>query len=187
LKAETTKKILFMRLLLGWREAVKKVGAKKISKYVIMYMVYLSIVLSFDWVYMPWLAIKFRYWTFFPLYFSLFIVCLLSLFIYDFFNEDMFFKEKIQEWFARESKYKFTRVLKRKIISNPRAIFVAIAIWWSPLHAYIYFREGNKNYFSKVVKTLGKGSLYCAFFWSVIVGALIALWDLVKLMIKLFF
>jgi len=181
--------------LLGWCKtakqnvkncckSIKQAGTKKVSKYMFMYGLYLSIIITFDWFWMPWLAIKFRYFTFFPLYVSLFVVCLLGLFLYDSFKEDIFFKEKIKEWLAEEGKYKFTRALKKKINSSPQATFAAIATWWSPLHAYIYFREGDENHFREIMKLYGKGSFYCAFFWGVIVFILSALWDLGKLIIN---
>ena len=176
--------------LLGWcreaKEKMKEIGARRIAKYVYMYGLYLLIVWTFEYFWMPWLAIKFKYFTFFPLYLSLFVVCLLGLFLYDSFKEDIFFKEDIKKWLAEEGKYKFTRWIKRKINSSPQATFAAISTWWSPLHAYIYFREEEKNHFKEVIRLYGKGSFYCAFFWGIIVFILSALWDLGKLIIKLY-
>lgn len=140
----------------------------------------------FDYLYMPWLAIRFRYLTFFPLYISLLAVCLAGLIFYDSFKEDIFFKEKIKKWLAKEGKYKITKKLKHLINSNPNVTFAAIATWWSPLHAYIYFREGDKNHFGEIVRLFSKGSFYCSFFWGVIAFILSALWDLGKLIIKLY-
>jgi hypothetical protein len=181
---------MFMHRLFGWcktaRKVVEEAGPRKVSKFISMYGLYIGIVWTFDYAYMPWLAIKFRYLTFFPLYFSLFAVCSMGLFLYEFFNEDMFFKEKLQEWLSKDGKYKFTRVLKKKINSNPNMTFAAIATWWSPLHAYIYFRKGEENHFWNVITLFGKGSFYCAFFWGVIAFILSALWDLTKLIIKLY-
>lgn len=191
----TTKQILnksalFVYRLLVWcksaNKAIKEAGAKKVSKYIFMYGLYLLIVWTFDYFYMPWLGIKFRYLTFFPLYFSLFVVCLLILPLYDSFKEDILFKENIKKWLADEGKNKFTRWIKAKINSSPQATFAVIATWWSPLHAYIYFREKEKNHFWEIMRLYSKGSFYCAFFWGAIVFILSALWDLGKLFIKLY-
>lgn len=162
----------------------KEIGLKRFLKFVVIYGLYLAIVLSFDYLYIPWLAIKFRYLTFFPLYVSLFFVCLLGLGLYEFFKEDIFFKEKITVWLSEKGKYVFTRWLKKIINGNPRFKFSAIAIWWSPLHAYIFFRKDSKNRFGEVIKMLGLGAFHCAFFWSVIVYILVALWDLGELFMK---
>jgi len=190
LKTEVWDNVSWVHRFLEWCKVTGKIireaGVRKVSKFVAMYGVYLGIIWAFDYIYMPWLAIKFRYLTFFPLYVSLFVVCLLGLLVYEFFDEDMFFKEKIRGWLAKEGKHRFTRTLKKKINSSPQLTFAVIASWWSPLHAYIYFREGKKNHFWKAVKTLGKGSFYCAFFWGVIVSILSALWDLTKLIIRLY-
>jgi hypothetical protein len=186
----SNKSTLFVYRLLGWCKSAKKslreAGAKKVSKYVFMYGLYLLIVWVFDYLYMPWLAIKFRYYTFFPLYFSLFFVCLLGLLLYDSFKEDIFFKENIKEWLANKERNKFTQWIKARVNSSPRATFSAIATWWSPLHAYIYFRKEEKNHFWEVMKVFSRGAFYCAFFWGVIVFILSALWDLGKLFIKLY-
>lgn len=155
------------------------------SKYIFIYGLYLLIVWMFDYLYMPWLGIKFRYLAFFPLYFSLFIICLLGLLLYDSFKEDIFFRENIKEWLADEGKNTFTRWIKSKINSSPRVTFAAIATWWSPLHAYIYFRQDEKKHFWEVMKLFGRGTFYCAFFWGGIVLVISALWDLGKLLMKL--
>lgn len=151
-----------------------------------MYGIYLCLVWAFDYLYMPWLAIRFRYLTFFPLYISLLVVCFVGLVIYDFLKEDIFFKKKIREWLAKDGKYKLTRKIKHLINSNPNLTFAAIATWWSPLHAYIYFREGEKNHFWEIVQLFGKGSFHCAFFWGFVAFVLSGLWDLGKLIIKLY-
>jgi len=157
-----------------------------ISKFVSMYGLYLFIVLTFDFIYMPWLAIRFKYFAIFPLYISLFIVSLVGLLIYEFFKEDMFFSEKIRVWLLKEGKYWTTKALKRFMNSNPKIMFAAIAIWWSPLHAYIFFREGSKNDLCTVLKSIGRGSLYCALFWGVAIDVLVALWYLGKYFINLY-
>ena len=48
--------------------------SSKVLKFSFAYALYVVIVLSFDYLYMPWLAIKFRYLAIIPLYFSIFAV-----------------------------------------------------------------------------------------------------------------
>jgi hypothetical protein len=153
---------------------------KKISKFVFLYVIYLCIIWTFDYLYAPWLAIRYRQFVFFPLYFSLFAVSLVGLYLYNFFNEDMFFKEKIKKWLAGKGKWKITKWVKTKINSSPKVTFAVIAIWWSPLHAYVYFRDENENDIYTTSKLMGIGSFYCAFFWGVVANMIILLWELGK-------
>lgn len=169
-----------MRLL--WM-ALKEMDPKKRRKFLLMYSLYFSIVGSFDYLYMPWLAIRFKYLTFFPLAISLFVVCILGLFLYEFFQEDMFLKEKILSWINEDSKIKLLSKLKCKIRGNPRVMFVVIAMWWSPLHAYIFFRKEDSRVWSEVFEKISKGSLYCAIFWSLVIDVFVALWDFGKFLI----
>ena len=175
---------LFQEMLSKVQEKYRQVGRKRFFKFVLIYGLYLTMVLSFDYLYMPWLAIKFRYLTFFPLYVSILGICLAGLLLYEFFQEDVFFKREIMAWLTEEGKHGFTKKLKGKINGNPRLMFAAIATWWSPLHAYIFFREDDKNEFSEMMKLFCLGSFYCAFFWGVVIDILVALRDLGNLIIR---
>jgi hypothetical protein len=64
--------------------------------------------------------------------------------------------------------------------------FAVIAIWWSPLHSYVYFRDEDENDAYKTLKSMGVGSFYCALFWGVIANMLILLWELGKKLYQLF-
>ena len=150
---------------------------KKILSFFSLYGLYVTIAGLFDFIWMPWLAYKFRYLTFFPLFLSLFLISLFGLVVYEFFQEDMFFKEKIIDWLAKEGKYPFTKWLKRKINDSPKRIFAVISIWSGPLISYIYFRNENKVKSGEVLKMFSLGTLYCAFFWSVAIDIIVALWD----------
>ena len=117
-----------------------------------MYGIYLCVIWTFDYLYAPWLAIKYKQFVFFPLYVSLFIISLAGLYMYNFFNEDMFFKKKIVQWLAEKGKWKITQWVKTKINSSPKVTFAVIAIWWSPLHSYVYFRdEDEKNIYTTLM------------------------------------
>lgn len=189
MKINLTEKKSLVHLIVKWRRKIadwyEQVGPDRFFKFVIMYGLYLLIVLTFDYLWMPWLVIKFQYLTFFPLCISLFVVCLFGLWLYEFFQEDIFFKEKISEWMLEEGVCHFVRKLKKQINDNPRLMFIVVAIWWSPLHAYVYFRRSKEIHFGEVIRLIGKGSLLCAFFWGVIIDIIVTIWHLGKFIMKL--
>jgi hypothetical protein len=175
-----------MKRLLNWYKIIRETGSKRISKYIFIYGIYIFIIWTFDYLYAPWLAIKYKQFVFFPLYFSLFIVSLVGLYIYNFFNEDMFFREKIKKWLAEKGKWKITHWIKTKINSSPQVTFAIIATWWSPLHAYVYFRDEDEKNILAIMKSLGLGSFYCSLFWGVIANLLLLLWELGKKIYQLY-
>lgn len=178
--------ISFLQRFLDWHKTIKEAGARRISKYIFMYGIYLCVIWTFDYLYAPWLAIKYKQFVFFPLYVSLFIISLAGLYMYNFFNEDMFFKKKIVQWLAEKGKWKITQWVKTKINSSPKVTFAVIAIWWSPLHSYVYFRDEDEKNIYTTLKSIGVGSFYCALFWGVIANMLILLWELGKKVYQLF-
>jgi hypothetical protein len=118
-----------------------------------------------------------------PLFFSLFAISWLGLLLYRFFREDVFFMEKINAWLSKDnSKFRIIRAIKKKISENPRFIFAAISIEWSPLHSYLFFKRDEQDNVLDVAKSFALGSLYCAFFWGVVIDIAVLLWDLVKLL-----
>jgi len=163
-----------------WYKAITEAGAKKISKYIFMYGIYLCVIWTFDYLYAPWLAIKYKQFVFFPLFLSLFVISLAGLYMYNFFNEDMFFKENIKKWLAEKGRWKITQWIKTKINARPGVTFAVIAIWWSPLHSYVYFRNEDEHHAGETLKSMCVGSFYCAFFWGVIANIIILLWELGK-------
>lgn len=150
---------------------------RKISKFVVMYGLCIGIIGIFDYAWMPFLAIKFQYLAFFPLYVSLIIVCISGLGLYELFKEDIFLKEKFKVTLNKEGKYKFTRWLKEKMNSSPKIAFMVISLE-NPLQAYIYFRERDEVKFSEAIKLIATGSFYCAFFWGVIISVLVFFFEL---------
>jgi hypothetical protein len=156
------------------------IGIKKILKLGFIYILYLAIVWAFDYFYMPWLAYRFGYFAMFPLYLSLFAVSWFGLFLYRFFRENIFFLEEIREWLARDSRFRILDFFKKKAYENPRLRYILISTVWSPLHSYLFFKHGDIDNAVEVAKSFAIGSLYCAFFWGVVIDIVILLWDLLK-------
>lgn len=157
---------------------------KRVSKFSVAYGLYLAIVWMFDYVYYPWLAIKFRYLLFLPLYPSIFLVSWGGYYLYEYFQEDVFFTEKINGWLGQAGSHAIGKRLKSLVVNNPRWVFAAIATWWSPLHAYVFFRRGESFRLASLVKALAKGSLFCTFFWGMVAESFIFLWGLFRLILS---
>ena len=141
---------------------------KRISRFSGAYSLYLTIVILFDYVYYPWLAIKFRHLMIVPLYVSIFLVSWGGYYLYEYFREDVFFVDRIHAWLGQPSTGGLWSRLKGSILGNPRGVFAAISAWWSPLHAYVFFRRGKAFDLRTFLKTLAKGSLVCALFWGLV-------------------
>jgi len=164
---------VFLRLL---RDRCREIGLKKASKFGFVYALYLAIVWAFDYVYMPWLAIKFHYAAVFPLYISVLAVSLLGLLLYRFFRENVFFLEEIVRWLNKKGESGWLNVTKGKIVRNPKLTFAVISAWWSPLHGYLFFKRDETDHYQEVLKVFSLGSLYCALFWGIIIGILVFIW-----------
>lgn len=156
------------------------VKLRKFSKFGTVYCLVVAIIWSFDYIYMPWLAIKFQYFATIPLYFSILLACWGGLYLYDFFDEDVFFIGKIRPWLERKSSWSLIERTKRMIRQSPKATFVAISAWWSPLHAYLFFRiEGDRS--SGALSKIVEGSIYCAIFWSIVIDLVVFIWEYTKI------
>lgn len=172
--------ISFPHLLWNW---CRKVGFKRILKYGFFYALYVAIVKTFDYIYMPWLAIKFRYFAIVPLYFSLYAVSWLGLWLYRSFREDMLFLEKINAWLDdTERGGQLVSSLKKRIRGNPKKIFMVVSTYWSPVHGYLYFKKDNKDNLIEVFKSFALGSFYCALFWGIVIDIIILIWDLFSIL-----
>lgn len=161
----------------------KETGTKKISKFIFMYGLCVAIIGTFDYAWMPYLAVKFQYWAFFPLFGSLILVCFIGLGLYEFFKEDIFLKAKMEVSLEEEGKYKFTKWVKEKMKSSRTVAFVVISLE-NPLQAYIWFRGKDKTEISEATKMITFGSFCCAFFWSVVIDILVLFWNLGKIVVK---
>jgi hypothetical protein len=157
---------------------------KRASKFSMAYGLYLAIVWMFDYVYYPWLAIKFRHLMFFALYPSIFLVSWGGFYLYAYFQEDVFFTEKVHAWLEQSGSQGIRRRFRSLIANNPRCVFVAVATWWSPLHAYVFFRRDKTFSLSSLVKALAKGSFICALFWGIVAESFIILWGLFRLILS---
>lgn len=147
---------------------------------IVPYTLYVLIVWLFDYAYMPWLAIKFEYIMFIPLYFSICLVCYAGVYLYEFIGRDIFFINKIHTWLTKEGSSRISKTIKQLINKNPKNTFIAISIWWSPFHAYIFSRKNEEAKTAEVMKILARGSLYCALFWGVILEVLLLTWKFIK-------
>lgn len=152
---------------------------KRFSKISAAYALYLGIVWAFDYIYYPWLTYRFRHYMVLPLYTSLFVVSLGGYYLYQFFQEDIFFTQRIHAWLAKPCKRRWVAGAKEWVTGNPRWTFAAISTWWSPLHAYIFFRRGEGFEFWPFVKDIAKGSMFCAIFWGIVAEAILRIFTLV--------
>ena len=69
-----------------------------IKKRSVAYATAAAIYYVFDFIYMPWLVVKFGYNVFLPLGLSIWIANYLGVFAYDFFDEDVLFIELGKNW-----------------------------------------------------------------------------------------
>ena len=166
-----------------WKN-VLSMPLKRASKFSAIYALYIAIVWLFDYVYYPWLIFKFKYLVFLPLYFSLFFVSWAGYYLYEYFQEDVFLAEQINEWLRRPAGWTLVSKSKSLIVNHPGWTFAAIAAWWSPLHAYVFTRRGGAFGLAPFVKTIAKGSFFCAFFWGVVAESVLVIWQLAKLLIR---
>jgi hypothetical protein len=155
---------------------MQPLSLKTVSRFGGAYSLYLGIVFLFDYVYYPWLAIRFKHLMVLPLYVSIFLVSWGGYYLYEFFQEDVFFTERIHAWLGKPGTTKIWSKLKQLIVGNPRGVFAAISAWWSPLHAYVFFRRGKAFELPAFLKTLALGSLVCALFWGVVAEFIILAW-----------
>jgi hypothetical protein len=153
---------------------------KKVTKFSGVHLLYLSIVWSFDYVYYPWLAIRFHYLLILPLFPSIFLVSWGGYYLYEYFREDVFFIERINTWLKEASPQGVRGRLKRAILRRPGYVYAVIATWWSPLHAYIFFRKEKTRGSFPLVKSLATGSLLSTLFWGVVAECVLLLWGLAR-------
>lgn len=144
------------------------VAARRATKFGGVYALYLAIVWLFDYVYFPLLTIKFHAFVYFPLFVSIFLVSWGGYYLYEFFQEDVFFTERINAWLETPEAGAIRKKIKSLIVSNPRLVFAAISTWWSPLHAYVFFRRDKTFRFGPFIKALVAGSFFCAIFWGTV-------------------
>lgn len=154
------------------------VPLKKVTRFSGVYLLYLTIVWAFDYVYYPWLALRFHSLLFLPLYPSIFLVSWGGHYLYEYFREDVFFIERINGWLKESSSQGLKGKLKGAIRKRPGYVFAVIATWWSPLHAYIFFRKDQSREPVSLVKSLAAGSLVCAVFWGIVAESVLLLWGL---------
>jgi len=157
---------------------------KRASKFGAVYLLYVSIIWLFDYVYFPWLTIKFRYLVFFPLCPSIFVASWGGYYLYQFFQQDVFLTDKINGWLERPDAGGLRGKLRSFILNKPAYVFAAVATWWSPLHAYIFFRKNQDFRLPSFLKALAIGSLCCAFFWGVIGDSFLFSYSLIKAILR---
>jgi hypothetical protein len=157
---------------------------KRASKFGVVYLLYLSIIWLFDYVYFPWLTLKFRYLVFFPLFPSIFAASWGGYYLYRHFHEDVFFTDKIHHWLEQPGAAGLRGKLRSMVVNRPACVFVAVATWWSPLHAYIFLSKDQDFRLLSFLRSLTIGSLLCALFWGLIGDSFIFSYSLLKAILR---
>lgn len=153
---------------------------KRGSKFGAVYLLYISIIWLFDYVYFPWLTLKFRYFVFFPLFPSIFVASYGGYYLYQHFQEDVFFTDRIHQWLGKSGSSGFRGKIRSVVLNRPACVFVAVSTWWSPLHAYVFLRKDQDFKLSQFLKALAVGSLLCALFWGLVGDSLLFSYSLLK-------
>lgn len=157
---------------------------KRASKFGAVYLLYVSIIWLFDYVYFPWLTLRFRYLVVFPLFPSIFAASWGGYYLYRFFQEDVFFTDRVHQWLDRPGSGGVRGKVRSVILNKPAYVFAAVATWWSPLHAYIFFRKEQEFRLPSFLKALTLGSLCCALFWGMVGDSLIFSYHLMKAILR---
>ncbi|MBZ5514087.1 MAG: hypothetical protein LAN62_04440 [Acidobacteriia bacterium] len=165
-----------------WRTALAPL--RRISRFGAVCTLYLAIVWSFDYIYFPWLTLKFRSLVFLPLFLSIFLVSWAGYYLHEYFQEDVLLTGRIGDWLNRPGKGGIGTRIKTLIVGNPRCTFAAIATWWSPLHAYLFFNRDPTFRAPSFIKALAKGSFYCALFWGVVGESILFSWQMAKHLLR---
>lgn len=153
---------------------------KRASKFGAVYLLYLCIIWLFDYVYFPWLTLKFRYLVFFPLFPSIFLASWGGYYLYQHFQEDVFFTDKIHAWLERPGPAGLRGKVRSVVVNKPAYVFAAVSTWWSPLHAYVFLSKDQDFRLVSFLKSLTIGSLLCALFWGLVGDSLIFSYGLLK-------
>ena len=157
---------------------------KRASKFGAVYLLYLSIIWLFDYIYFPWLTLKFRYLVFFPLFPSIFVASWAGYYLYQHFQQDVFFTDKIHHWLELPGAGGLRGKIRSVVQNRPAYVFAAVATWWSPLHAYIFLRKDQDFRLLQFLKSLFVGSLLCALFWGLIGDSVIFSYGLMKAVLR---
>ncbi|TAM81458.1 MAG: hypothetical protein EPN47_11915 [Acidobacteria bacterium] len=157
---------------------------KRASKFGAVYLLYLSIIWLFDYVYFPWLTIRFRYLVFFPLFPSIFLASWGGYYLYRHFQEDVFFADKIYHWLERPGTGGLRGKIRSVVLNRPACVFAAVSTWWSPLHAYVFLNRDQEFRLFSFLKLLAIGSLFCALFWGFVGDSLIFSYSLLKAILR---
>ena len=155
--------------------------SEKPLKFIFAYTLAAVIYYAFDYLYMPWLAYRFSYWLFLPLYLSILIANFLGIFLYDFLKEDVLFIELGRNWLNKKQrgggkkrgksrrkgkkkgieKRKISKRIKNVIKNSRRLTFVVLSIWPSPIAGYLFFRKNSKDRGWRALGVIAIGSIFC--------------------------
>lgn len=142
---------------------------RKGRRFVLAYLVCSGVFFLFEWIYMPWLTVKFGYWMFVPLFPSIVVANFLGVYLYDFLGEDILFMEFGSSW-INEVGGKM-EPLKKRIRNSKKLIFIGLSIWPSPIAGYLFFRDEIGRSKPATFKAIVAGSIPCTIVW----GGLLAL------------
>ena len=157
---------------------------KRASKFGAVYLLYLSIIWLFDYVYFPWLTLKFRYLVFFPLFPSVFLASWGGYYLYQHFQQDVFFTDKIHDWLEKPGADGLRGKIRSAILNRPTYVFAVVSTLWSPLHAYVFLSRDQDFRLLSFLKALTIGSLLCALFWGLIGDSFIFSYSLLKAILR---
>ena len=162
-----------------WRRVFAE-PLNRASKFGAVYLLYISIIWLFDYLYFPWLTFKFRFLVFFPLFPSIFAASWGGYYLYQHFQQDVFFTDKIHDWLEKPGSGGLRGNIRSVVVNRPACVFAVVSIWWSPLHAYIFLSKDQDFRLFSFLKSLAIGSLLCALFWGLIGDSLFFSYSLLK-------
>lgn len=103
---------------------------KKLFKIFSVYALYVFVAWTFDYIYIPWLAIRFQYFAVIPLYFSLFLISLVGLVIVKYAKEDVLLVGVMGDWLKKESSTEILYRTKERIQKINLIKYFAVSGLW---------------------------------------------------------
>lgn len=151
------------------KEIIQKLRERG-RKFVFAYFLCAGVYALFEYVYMPWLTVKFGGWMFLPLYPSILFANFFGLYLYDWLGEDILFMEFGSNWIKEEGGK--LECVKKYLRKSRKKIFIALSIWPSPIASYLFFRKEKGEAAIKVFKNIALGSIFCTIVWGGVCGLL---------------
>jgi hypothetical protein len=106
---------------------------KTLIKVSSVYVFYVLVAWIFDYLYIPWLGIRYQYFAIIPLFLSLFLVSIFGLILVKFSKEDVLLVGKINRWLSRESSAKFIYSLRARLQAHAKLQLIETLGFWRVL------------------------------------------------------